>query len=190
MEETPTGIAEVLVPQVKEPMTSGTYQISLLHRYYDGNSLSTPEELGSAFGDSEWRRPKVVTQRLGNTANLEPIRSKSESKAIQDLWANLVYWMVEIGALLIALFVVFRSAYHFRKGVRSHFVGGEPFPSIGKYIGAQILVFVVGCYLGLQQAGLLLIALIIPVLFVVWPFQLVVYLMARAKSFVGQTPSV
>ena len=189
VEEIPAGVTEVLLKQLKDPPITGTFQISLNRRYY-GSSLSTVDEIVTAFRESDWPAPRINAQKLEDGRTLQAIRSEWESKAMHGLWETWLYWLAEVGALLVALLVVFRSTYLFRKKVRMHLFGGENALNIGRYIGVQILVFVLGCGLGLNPVGLILIALVIPLLLVIWPFEFAIYLVAHAKSVKEKRSSI
>lgn len=161
---------------------SGTYEVTLVHRYYSDPPVSA-EELNQAFASHELKAPQVTVKALPTGTSLEQMRDEWSQRALNSLIGWLAYWAFELVLLGAALYTAFRATTAYRRRLQ----GVNPGP-LTSPVALQIAVFglAVAC-LG-SFTGPVLIGLAAPAVVAVWVYQLGLYGWSRYRRGAAHEP--
>lgn len=156
--------------EVKHP---GVYEVTLVHRFY-GEPPVSASDLAEAFKAHELRAPRLTIRDLASDTNLDALRDEWVGQSRKDSWALAGYWGIELSLLCTALFVTYRTASTYRKRLRTATHKGLNGPVL-----LQLCVFAVGLLSLGSPTGPALIGFMVPMLLLVWLYELVGYILHR-----------
>jgi hypothetical protein len=174
--ESPTPeTSSVVLNRVSNEVSSGMYEVTLVHRYY-GKPPVSGEELAGAFNAHVLRAPRVTVRQLAADTNLDELRDEWTSSAHRSMLKLVGYWSIEVLLLAAGLFAVYRTTSNYRKRLRGVLPGRLATP-----VGVQVGLFVLAVLSLSDPMWPILIVFVVPILLVVWLYELTMYLILRFR---------
>lgn len=175
VESVPVEVAELVLRRVSTELVSGDYEVTLEHRYYAAPPVSA-EELNRAFGQHELKAPRVRVSRTSG-ANVDQLRADWAERSRRSVIGLFAYWATEVALLVGALYALYRTISAFRRRLqevpRRSFVG----PLLLQLGLLALAILSLG-----SPTWPVLLALVAPVILVVWVCELGAYTWVRYRS--------
>lgn len=179
VEPVPLDATSVLLKRVSNEVSSGEYEVTLVHRYY-GEPPVTAEELGRAIGAHELKAPRVTVRQLAAGTNLEALQDEWRSRSNRAMMELVAYWAIELVALAAGLVGLYRTTVAYRRGLRRVVSG-----SVAGPLALQFVLFVVAVLCLGSPTWPILVGVVAPVVVVVWVYELAMYLFARYRRTIA-----
>ncbi|HEY8101421.1 MAG TPA: hypothetical protein VIF82_11765 [Burkholderiaceae bacterium] len=161
-------------------MSNGIFQVTLIHRFY-GKTPSSTDELAQAFNAAEFRKPRMQVQKLDPGSDIRKIRQDWQWQSEKELYRTVFYWSMEVGSLLVALILAYKSTVLYRQRVVAYLMKKESHIKVAGPLLLQVALFVAGVLALGSMMGLFLIELIIPIILMIWISEIIIYVVFRYK---------
>jgi hypothetical protein len=166
----------VLLAHTDNLARPGFYEVTLIHRFY-GPQPADATSLAEAFDAGQFRTPRVTVAQLATNTDFALLRAHWVAQERKDLALLTAAWAIEFSLLGAALFISYRTVLAFRRRLRTAGSGRLVGP-----LALQLAIFLAGMSAAASAFGPMLITLIMPVLLIVWLYELVAYVVNRFKK--------
>ncbi|KQO35219.1 hypothetical protein ASF19_05980 [Acidovorax sp. Leaf84] len=158
-----------MLQHLDRPLRAGTYEITLVHRYY-GSPPVTATELADAFDAQQFMALRLLVKELDDGTNLDQLRKEWVSQERWTLARMIGWWILELLVLGAAL----KTAFLTTRAYRRRLTGVQPGRLLAPIL-AQVAVFIVALASIDSFALPALVGLVGPVVLAIWLYEAAAY---------------